>query len=216
MAISRLTGQDATGTSSTTSVNATYASTPTSGNLLIAVVGDNGANAGTTTITGWTRAITVASSTSNEGSIFYKVSNGAESTTVTANNSDAGNMEIAIYEYTGFTSPVLDKTSVGSGSGTTCGVGTTATTTDPNELLIVGAVGAGGAVTSPSWSNSYSLRNSVTNVTRETITGDQIVAATSAYTSTVTWTGAVSTAAGIQATFKSTASAGSGFNIALV
>lgn len=211
MAISRIASQDATGTSSTTSVSATYAATPTSGNLLIAVVLDNGANAGTTTITGWTVANSTSSSSSAESWVFYKVSNGSESTTVTANNSDASSMIIAIFEYTGISSPVLDQTNSGSSAigGTSINTGTTSTTTAANELLFVEGAIFGVAATSPSWNNSFSLITSTDNNTglQALFTGQQIVAATGAYNSTVSFTGVASNANAIIVTFKAGAAA---------
>lgn len=204
MAISRLTGQDATGTSGTTSVSATYVSTPTAGNLLIAALYDNAGTLGAT-ITGWSLANSVQSSTSPESYVFYKVANGTESTTVTANSAGSTIMDLGIYEYTGFTGiPTLDKTAFGSGNlgVTSVNTGTTATTTAVNELLFVEGATPGVVATAPSWSNSFVLISTISGTLSALFTGQLIVAATGAYTSTVSFTGASNFPNAIIATFK--------------
>lgn len=203
MAISRLTGQDATGTSLTTSVSAIYASTPTLNNLLIAIVASNN-DGNLDTIAGWTLAIESSGSPASDISILYKVSNGAESTTVTANNTGASLMELAIFEYSGLaTSSVLDKTATGNGVGTTVSTGTTATTTIADELLIVG-VGSSSLQTATSWSNSFTTRQVIGTV-NTLLCSDRIVSATGAYETTLTG-GNVTTMGACIATFKTPSS----------
>lgn len=217
MAISRLIGQDATGTSSTTSVTATYPGATTANNLLIAVCGDNDGNGGTQTLTGWTEAIGFQNTSGSDCHIFYKVAVGNE-TTVTVSNSGAALMRLAIYEYTGnATSTPSDKTA-GSGStigATTCPTGTTASTTVADELLIAGALIGGVAASSPSWSNSFNTRDTVASSTINLFTADKIVSATGTYTTTVTYTGASSGATGVIATFKAAILPNNGFVIVL-
>lgn len=218
MAISRLPGQDATGTSSTTSVTATYPGATTANNLLIAVCGDNDGNTGTQTLAGWTEAISFQQSSGTDCHIFFKIAAGSE-TSVTVSNANAASMRLAIYEYTGnVTASTLDKTA-GSGSNlgaTTCPTGTTATTTVADELCIVGALVGGVAASSPSWNNSFNARDTVASGLINLFTADRIVSATGAYTTTVTYTGASSGATGVIATFKAAASQANGFVVALV
>lgn len=207
MAISRITTQDATGTNAGTSVSATYAVTPTSGNLLVAIIQDNGAGI-STTITGWIQAVTDSSSGTAEAYIFYRIANGTESTTVTANNSGATLMNIAIYEYRGLsTSLVLDKTvSNTGGAGSSVSTGTTPTTTASNELLVAGVGVFGVTATSPSWTNSFNAISTVTLGTNVTFTADRIVSHTGAYETTLSFTGIANNETALLATFRATTS----------
>ncbi len=205
MAITRLTGQDATGTSSvSTSVSASYASTPTANNLLIAIVGDNDGNDNATAISGWTKVLPVGNASgTNEVAIFYKVATGAESTTVTATTSAGTTSCMAIYEYSGLvTTSVLDKNTAGGSIGSPQSTGTTATTTVANELIIVAGFTTGAAPTFTSWSNSFNLRNSVVTTTFGLFTGDQIVSATGAYSSSLAVSGGIAFMGTVIATFK--------------
>lgn len=216
MAISRLAGQDATGTTvSGSSVSATYASTPTAGNTLIAVVGDSDGAGQATAISGWT-AVTPrgAASGSNEVTIFFKAATGSESKTVTATTSAAITSNIAIYEYNGLAlSSVLDKSTAGGGIGSPQSTGTTATTTVANELIIVAGFTTGAVATFTSWSNGFALRNAVSNTTFDLFTGDQIVSAKSAYSSSLAVSGGISFMSTVIATFKASSTSG---NITLI
>lgn len=219
MAITRIPSQDATGTSSaTTSVSATYAVTPTLNNLLIAVVGDSDGLNNATAIAGWTLFNNISLGTNSDLSIFYKISTGAESTTVTATTTGGTTACMAIYEYSGLqTSSVADRTASGTNfSSATVSTGTTAATTVADELLMVAGCINGAGVTFSSWSNSFNLRNSLNSGTIFLFTGDRIVAATSAYTSTLTVGGSPTNMTGMIDTFKGLTVVPSGFNIALV
>lgn len=160
MAISRLSGQDATG-SGTTTASATYASTATAGNLLIAVIGiDNGSPI--STITGFTKARenVVAS---QQAAIFYKVSDGTE--TVISTSGDPGDtVDIAIYEYTGINRALVDVTATG-GDGITAVLsvtsGTTARPAVDNEVAIACGYWQTVTQTFASATNGFSLRSSV-------------------------------------------------------
>lgn len=204
MAISRIASQDAQGTSTAaSSVSATYAATPTANNLLIAIVGDSDGSNNATAISGWSKAVQGNVSTANEVTVFYKVATGAESTTVTATTSATVNADMAIHEYSGLaTSSPLDKTAnAGSSLPTSStGTGTTPTTTVVSELLIVAGF-CSGIPSFTSWSNSFNLRDTVSQTADTLFTGDQIVSATGAYTSTltITTTAVIST---LIATFK--------------
>lgn len=204
MAIARLTGQDATATSTTTSVAVAYPGACTSGNLLIACVGARGSTAHPT-ITSWTEAV-FKTGNSNIGSttIFYKVSDGTE-TTVTASRSGSTTMELAIFEYSGCaTSTPFDTSAsadIGGTAATTLAIGPTATLAQASELAIA-AITLGGGFGSPSWASSaFNLRANLSQANGGLFTGDLIVAATTALSTTGSWTSS-RTGSGAIATFK--------------
>lgn len=187
MAIARLTGQDASNTSATTSVSAVYASTPTAGNLLVACVDVRG-TASAPTIPGWSVAAIGNGTTSVALTILYKVADGSESTTVTATRASATAMAIAISEYSGLSASPLDAAITSSGTSVaTLAIGPTATLAQADELAIA-AVGLGGTFSAESWTNSFNNRASVSAANAALITADQIVAATTALSTTASWT----------------------------
>lgn len=199
MAISRLTGQDATGTGSG-SATATYANNATPGNLLIAVVGDD-AGAGIPALTGFTVAVNPGIS-GTQITIFYKVANGSEKI-ITCSYASAGALSLSIFEYTGTArSFALDKTgsaTSGVGTGLTATGGTTATTTEANELLIAAANwDTANVEVFASATNSFNQRLS----TSPMMVVDRIVAATGAYVTDITITGTAAGWTSAIATFK--------------
>lgn len=208
--------QTATGTSTTTTVAATFGTTPTSGSLLVAGVmnTDNFA----TTPSGWTLAVQRGDHGGIE--LYYKVSNGTETTlTVTLGGAGSGSaLMMAEFAHDGTTAGLLDKSaSAGSDDSAVASqtTGTTATTTRATELAIA-AVGWGGSSNSstPTFSNTWT--NSF--VRAGTPASRQACGMTLAYkdlvaTGTVTTTEGVSPSwlmQGIVATFKVNAPAGGG------
>ena len=110
-----------------TTIAATFASNPTSGNSIIVVAGAG--NNGTLTVADtlsntYTSAISKANSTTFEAAIFYAVNitgNAANTVTVT-NGGAAASMAVEIYEVSGLIGLVngaLGQTSSGTGTGTT-------------------------------------------------------------------------------------------------
>jgi len=104
MGIARIASQDANGGSGVSaSISATYAATPTKGDLLIACVMSNKPKL-TNAITGWTLIQEATWSASGSSiSLFAKVADGTESTTVTATATAATVMRLFITEYSGTT-----------------------------------------------------------------------------------------------------------------
>lgn len=203
MAISRLTGQDAKGTSATTSVVATYASTPTVGNTMIASVYTN-VGIGLESITGWTSIIAGAfSGVAQSVTIWARVVQAGDGTTVTCSGATGATiMDMHIYEYSGLTTTITTDGTTNATSGVTS-VSTLAsgniTTTNANDLLFM-ALATGGSTTSHAFTGGFNIRQSDAVAIR-LVDADQIVAATGTYGSTPTWTTAVR--AGIVfATFK--------------
>lgn len=192
MAISRLAGQDAEGTSTTSTVSATYPGATTAGNLLIcslyAIVGQ----ASVTGPSGFTAAKQEDFSAGAQSvSIFYKVADGTE-TTITSTGTAATQMRTHIYEYTGNANPVVVDQTNGNTSGVTS-VTTIAsgniTTTNASDLLFV-ALGTGGSTSAYSFTNSFNTRQSDVSASR-LCDADQIVAVTGTYGTTASWTTSV-------------------------
>lgn len=186
MAIARLTGQDATNSSATTSVAAVYGSTPTAGNLLVAVVAAKSTAA--STITGWTQA--VEQSANNSLTILYKVAGAGESTTVTANNGSATAMAIGIFEYSGIVAVSPADTSAVANNGASVAslaIGPTATLAQADELAIAG-IALGNTFSAPGWTNSFNARATVSAANIGLLSADRIVSATTALSTTGSWT----------------------------
>ena len=151
---------EVTGIAAGTSVTASFASTPTSGNLLLAVGyrdqpsggSDNG------TITGWAKDESALVQASRRWvSIHSKVAGASESKNVTFSASGATSCQIHIFEVSGIASPVLDKHTHTDTSGSnvhTMSTGSTATTTANDEFWVAGN-GFSGASTGFNWTNGF-------------------------------------------------------------
>jgi hypothetical protein len=178
--------QSATAGGTATTVSATFAATPTAGDLLVAVI----ATRTTGTITGpsgWTSAINQGGSTAPNQAIFYKIAGSAESKTVSASTTATGNGNgLQIYEYRGVTT--LDATGSTTGTGTAVASGSLTTTT-ANELVIAGLVSLGGTSVS-AWTNTFLEEKDFTFGTTVTLFagGDRISAAVGSQTTTATST----------------------------
>lgn len=216
MAISRLASQDAQGTGTGT-FTVTYPGATTSGNLLLAIVGDNDGLMNRTTVTSnagtvvWKIAGGGNESSTNELQIFAIIAAGTE-TAISINLSTGIIGNAAIYEYIGITTAgiaISDKNaSGGSLASNTASTGTTSTTSFSNELLFVSGFSTGIVETFTSWSNSFNLRNTVAQTTSTLFTGDQIVSAKAAYTSTLTVSSVATAISTAIATFKGTSQGG--------
>lgn len=207
MAISRITGQDATATGAATgTVAATYPAVPTQGNLLIAIMTSSGDGISFLANTGWT--LGPQSASAKGVALFYKVAGNGELQAISLTPDAIGNtFNLAIYEYQGFPGiPTLDQTSGGvNASGLTSPCGTTLKTSYPNELVIAGAFVANGNTFS-SWSGGFNAVTTVVDAAAPSrlFTAQQIATSTSTFTTTLTTTGAATENEGIIATFYST------------
>ena len=195
----RVTANKATGTG-TSSVSATYPSTPTAGNLLIAAVGADSRN-GVNAISGWTSVVNDIPTGGIELELFYKVSAGTEGL-VSVTNGIPTSMTLAIYEYSGTSATPLDQfgqSGLGFGSTQVQSTGTTPTTTQASELVFA-------AVNWPSVTQTYSSSTngftSLDSVGSHLFTLDKIVSTTGTYQTSVTVTGTNGTSNGVIATFK--------------
>lgn len=156
--ISRISSQDATATG-TTSVTAMYAATPSTNDLLVAIIWSDSGTGGLTTVpSGWSLA-TDSSGGSGDLYFYYEVAPTSQPTTITFGDTSASNMILTIYEYTGnVTVSPLDKTQVNSSgisSVLSQSTGTTAATSQANELAVAAAHWTSGTQTLSSWSNGY-------------------------------------------------------------
>lgn len=165
-----------------TSVSATFTSTPTAGNLLVAVMKENGANA----VTLPSGFVNVTNSPYTGGStrqlyVCYKVSDGTESGALTFSNADSNNKSLELYELAG-----IDTSSpVAYSAGNTNQVGvTTKALTSTGTLSKASNVAI--AVTDTSLSNGGSETLSVASgyALRDTATFDQIMVADQVTTAT--------------------------------
>jgi len=180
------------------SVTASFLSTPTEGNLMIALGAGSTVVTGNASISGWTLA---TSTYADKCGLWYKVAGAAESTDVTLNWTGSTSTHLVIEEWTGLSSTPLDKVAnyYVAGPVTSRTSGTTDTTTVADELCIAGFK-VGNTVSAESWSNSFVLeyRDSPTPTF---LLGSRIVASTGTYETTLSWTTA-RYAGGLIATFK--------------
>ena len=180
-------------------VSATFDATPIAGNLLVAIVGAS-TTSSISTPDGWSSAINETGSPGQ--AIFYKIAGSGESTTVTVNVGDSLSvLGLQIYEYTDV--DTLDKTASAYGTGTAVSSGTTATTTEANELLITGVVTGVSTSFDNTWASSFTEEEDFTAGTGGTICtyggADLIVTSTGTYSTTATagasgdWRGQIAT-----------------------
>lgn len=144
------------------SIAATFATQPVSGDLLIAIAGNLIASSPATP-TGWSVAIDETANGPGQV-IFYKIAAAAEASTVTVSGySVATRLGLQIYEYRGIAyGAPLDQVASNSGSGTALSTGTTAVTGQPVELLVAAFVmDTGGSVSG--WTGGFSERRDFTN-----------------------------------------------------
>lgn len=207
MAISLVQKKGAQTAVSSASLAVVLDAPPTAGNLLVACCNSDATVA---TPAGFTLAV---SSISGQGLyIFYRVVQGGDSATVTFTPSVTDSVAAGVIEYSGLTATPLDKTASGSapGGSSSVGTGSTGTTAQAEELLIVCAGPHAGATgfSLSSWTNG--LTNQVaqgnglgvagtTNV--GCFIGDLVVGSTGTYTSTASYSPTGDAGAAI-ATFK--------------
>lgn len=199
MAAAPIRIQSSSNTSVLTTVTATYGQTPIQNNLLIAATTST-VGAGSTTITGWSTATSIALGVAGSLVLFYKVAGAAESTSVVANATLATFMDLHVYEYSNIDtiSPlgVVASTADSAAGVTSRSSGTTAVSANGISLIFVAVAQVltnGGGT---SWTNSISTGITTTHL----ITGDLVSFTNAAQESTASWVTS-QRAAGIIATF---------------
>ncbi len=197
-------------TSTSSSISVTTTSTPTSGNVLIAVIGTSRTTSGSVrtvssiseTNVAWSKQASESYSTATpevDVEIWLGVVSASASTTVTINLSGSPNGAVAdICEYSGIaTSSYLDQTAVNTNSGTATDTGTIAATTQATELWIGGiTVGAANSQTVPT--NSFTLRDGATGTSISVAYLEKFVSSTGTANSGTTvssnrWVGCIAT-----------------------
>ena len=176
--------QKTTGGGTASSFSATFAATPTAGNLLIAVAGTR-INGTMTAPAGWSTAINQTATPAPQAAIFYKLAGASEPTTVTVTTDATGNGNgIHLYEYRCVTTLDLVSSATGSSKSVSSG---SVTTTQPNSLLIAGLVARQG-VSLTSWTNGFTEQNDFTQGAGGAVTvfaaGDRIVSSAGTYSTT--------------------------------
>lgn len=185
MAIARVSGHDATGSSATSSLTVNYAATTTAGNLLVALVYANVA-AGVTAISGWTLAVEKAISGGGTVCVLYKISTGDASAACTSTSASV--MQMHVYEFSGVPQAVVvdaavTKTDTTATSATTAAI----TTTVAADLLFFGCAQGGGTNGgTATWATATTLQ---ANTQTRLIAGQYIPGAIqTALTATASWT----------------------------
>jgi hypothetical protein len=158
-----------------TSQAATFASPVQGGDLIVVAIASwNGSN--TATVSGvsdnfgnvYTKAVEDPSpptSGTQPLSVWYAANvSGGSGFTVTASLASAGNLSVAIHEYSGAaTSSVVDQTAHQGASGSAATSGTTAPTGQANELLFGATTHSDGTIVSATAGTGYTLRQSFAN-----------------------------------------------------
>jgi hypothetical protein len=195
----------------TTGLVVTLGSPPTAGNLLVAACNSDATVA---TPAGFTLAV---SAVSGQGLyIFYRVVQSGDGSSVTFAPNVADSCAGGVLEYSGLTATPLDQTASNTtgSSASSLATGTTGTTSQADELIIV-VVGPHAGNNHPwvlqSWSAGYTSQieepnglATVGSASSACHIGDRIVSATGTYSATGTWAPASSDAGAAIATFKIT------------
>lgn len=184
-----------TNSSSTT---ATFGATPTSGNLLIAEALTNGNQSGLG-ISGWSEVKTNFSGTAQSVGIFWKISNGTETTVTSTGNTIC---RLHIQEWSGMANPADTD---GSNSNTqnttqTISAGSVSTTFADVLLITAGGISTGGSGTG-SWDNSFSVLDA-DGTSPRLFSGYRIVSSTGTYSTTGTLHGSNTNMGAVIVAFK--------------
>jgi len=174
-----------------TTCSATYPGSPASGDLLIANFFTK-SDTSPTNPSGWTTDVEIINGTNNDYlRICSKIAGAGESATVTFTGLAADLGALGIMRFSGAANPAIDKT---ASSGFVTGVtsktsGTTAATTQGDEVSIVAYGIRNVAITNPALTNSFIQKNFVTDSNAVSIIdGYFIETVTGTKESTASWT----------------------------
>lgn len=191
------------GSAASNSVTVSWTSTPTAGNLLVArAIGVSATAAGA--ITGWTRVVSAQyGSTAGHVAIFFKIA-GASEGNVTVTFTGATTTRLVIEEWSnsaGWAGSDVSANVNNTGSSVTSrSSGTTGTTAQADELAVA-VWGAGGAVTSISFTNSFTSSFQQPTGSLTFWGAHKVLSATGTVETTASWTTA-RLCGGCVATFK--------------
>lgn len=199
--------QTASGVGSDATATATFGSTPTVGNLMVAHYFTRATTA--TPPAGWTQAVQSFNATENDSvNVYYRIVQSGDGTGYTWGDGTDDEL-VRISEWsssTGWPANPVDKTATTGRTTATSSLssGTTATTTQADELSIA-AVGLRNIVANtPNYTNSFTGQTLVTGGTNTStlFPAYKIETATGAKETTVSWSGGAETAIGCIAVFK--------------
>lgn len=182
-------------TSATTTVSTALGSSPTTGNILVAVVASNVAAASTSMTspgTGWSTIVQQNTNANNSVSIFARVVVAAESATYTATATAATTMFLTVYEISGAPATVAEaiqysnSNTSGASSVATLSVGTLSPPAGHSGLSINGIFWQGGTTTSQSIDGTFSIVG--TGTIRGTSAHLVIAATSGSYNPSYSWT----------------------------
>lgn len=200
--------KQATGTG--TSLSATFDSSITQGNLVVAIcmTGDGTLNAPS----GYSTGVAVNNATESDAcAAFFKVAGASESTTVTATSGSSDEYLIEIVEFEGpWEASPLDLSTANSrqASGTTYACSATGTTAQADELAIVICyTRLAGNSSGDSWDSGYTLRTSGNSTYKSMHSAFKVLTATGSVASTLTF-GTSDVAMGGACSFKKQAAGG--------
>jgi len=181
------------------SVSASWPAATTAGSLLVAIVVEDANNA--ITMTGWTSAVR-SNYVNRRVQIFYKENASSESGSVTASFGASTYGGIFIFEYSGVAlTSALDKTATADGTTNPASSGTTAATTQDDEVCLTGIlVLDSGTFSSPT--NSFTLDAQVTPGSRTAAACRRIVTSSGTYGHNLTYSAVNKSFLGAIATFK--------------
>lgn len=150
-----------------TTIDLTYPSTPTSGDLLVAVLGWRGDATISTVPTGWALAASGGNGSGIDSAIYWKIATASESKLHTWGLSSSVKAAVVAGEWsngTGWLAAPVDKTNSNTSTGTAGTTGLTGVLTQAAELVVTGFA----SIDTDTWS---SFDNSQTEVGEITSTG---------------------------------------------
>ncbi|MFT5280950.1 MAG: hypothetical protein ACI9AR_000392, partial [Flavobacteriaceae bacterium] len=157
-----------------TTVNAVFTSTPTSGNLLVAIAGTN-LSIGLNAPAGWTTAISQNGLPSQ--AIFYKISDGSETSVTVTSTAVVDFLGLHIYEYAG--QGTIGSVNSNSETGITTLIDQTVltgeVTTNQDNDITIGAFNAAAGISGyTSWGGEFTERTDFGNTSGRLGGGDRL------------------------------------------
>ena len=207
MSIARV--QFISGTGITTTCVATLGSSPTNGNFLVAVIGTSKTSTSpvtsiTQTGATWVQAVSTDNANGVSMDIWYAENVSGAGTTVTANLSGTLNSSMIVAEYSGIkTSGSIDQTASNTDTSVNADSGTTASTSQRNELWVSGLALVVGGLSWQSPTNGFTNVSPLISTISIVLEQKIVSTAGTANTSNITTVqSAPSYEAGCMATFK--------------
>lgn len=184
-------------------VSAVLDSAPTEDNLLVACHFTGAADSQAPS--GFTEAVALTDGSNNDqGAIYYKIAGSGESSTITANSDANDEQMLSVLEIEGpWNATPLDKTaSAGPSSTSSRDCGTTASTSQADEVAVAMITARATGVTVDPWSDSFvSQTDGISSTWKSSSTATKLLSSTGTVTTTATLSSSTTSMGGI-ATFK--------------